>query len=63
MEERLHLQLSPDERQVLRDVLWEYLGDLRMEIVDTEAHDFREELKRREAILKSVLGRLGQPVP
>jgi hypothetical protein len=60
MEDKLRVELTLDEQQILRDVLWEYLSDLRMEIADTEAQDFREDLKRREAFLKDLLRRLGE---
>ena len=44
--------------------------DLRMEIADTESEDWRDEMKRDEAVLLDVLHRLGvtnadlsQPTP
>ena len=49
------LDLDPDERQILKEVLESYLSDLRMEIADTDRMDFREMLKeRKEVILKAV---------
>lgn len=49
------LDLDPDERRILREVLESYLSDLRMEIADTDLMDFREMLKERKAvILKAV---------
>jgi len=44
---------------MLREVLTSYVSDLRMEIADTDAHDYREELKEEEAFLKRVIERLG----
>ena len=54
----LQLDLTLDERTVLREVLEEYLSDLRMEIVDTEDQDFREMLKRKKGVLTKVLDTL-----
>jgi hypothetical protein len=52
------LQLSDEERVELRDVLTSYLSDLRMEIADTDSYDFRQGLKKREAVLNDLLRRL-----
>jgi len=53
------LTLTDDEASTLRRVLEGYVSDLRMEIADTDAMDFREELKREEAFLKKVIEQLG----
>jgi uncharacterized small protein (DUF1192 family) len=52
------IELSDDERRVLLETLQEELGRLKAEINRTEAHDFKEELKGREAALVSIIGRL-----
>ncbi len=52
------LDLTGDEAAVLRQALEAYLSDLRMEIADTDAHDYREELKRQEDILTRLEERL-----
>jgi hypothetical protein len=54
------LTLTDDEAGTLRRVLELYVSDLRMEIADTDAMDFREELKREEAFLKKVIEQLGK---
>lgn len=43
---------------MLLETLQEELGRLKAEINRTEAHDFKEELKGREAALVSIIGRL-----
>ena len=53
------LTLNDEERQVLADVLNELLPNLREEVYKTESYDYREQLKRREAVIKTLLGRLG----
>jgi uncharacterized small protein (DUF1192 family) len=54
----MSIELSADERRVLLQTLQEELGRLKAEINRTEAHDFKEELKAREAALASIIGRL-----
>jgi hypothetical protein len=49
------LQLNADDVEHLRFILDSYLSDLRMEIADTERHEFREMLKRREGFIKKHL--------
>ena len=58
----LELNLNPDEAKILRDVLEDYLSDLRMEIVDTEDMDFREMLKRKKGVLTKVVESLQSSV-
>jgi hypothetical protein len=43
---------------MLGEMLASYLSDLRTEIADTEAMDFREYLKQREVFLKKLLQEL-----
>lgn len=50
--------LTDQEAATLRKALEVYLSDLRMEIADTDAQDFREDLKQEEAVLKRLLERL-----
>ena len=57
-----HLDLTPDDAEMLVEILEDYLGDLRMEIADTDRLSFREGLKRREAFLKRVLDQLRVPM-
>jgi len=50
--------LTDQEAATLKKALEVYLSDLRMEIADTDAQDFRDELKREEAVLKRLLEQL-----
>jgi hypothetical protein len=52
------ISLSEEEAAVLKDVLESYLGELRMEVSNTEQFDFREALKRKEAVIKGLIGRI-----
>ena len=59
----LRLELSDEAQEALASALESYLSDLRLEITDTENLDYRERLKREEAILNGVLGALGHASP
>ena len=52
------IQLAEEEAAVLRSVLEEYISELRMEVANTYSMDFRENLKRKEEILKSLVNQL-----
>lgn len=52
------LSLTDEEAGTLRKVLEAYLSDLRMEIADTDAQDFREGLKHEKSVITGVLQRL-----
>ena len=54
----ISLTLSAEERDLLQDVLNETISDLRMEIADTDSHEFRARLHHREELLKQLLSRL-----
>ncbi len=54
----MQIALNDEERRVLVEVLDETLPNLREEVYKTENFDYREQLKRREALLKSLLARL-----
>jgi hypothetical protein len=58
----VRIDLTQPEAAILRDVLDNYVSDLRMEIADTDSMHLREELKGREAFLKHLIGRLEQKV-
>jgi hypothetical protein len=59
----MDLSLEPDEVTLLREILSNYLSDLRMEISNTENYELRESLKRDEETIKSLLARLGPSGP
>jgi uncharacterized protein HemX len=49
------LELSSEEAYVLRETLQSFLSDLRMEIVDTDRKDYRDQLKHRRQLLERVV--------
>ena len=55
----MQMVLTSEEQKTLVEVLSEALPNLREEIYKTESYQLRGELKRREAIVKNLLSRLG----
>ncbi len=54
----VRIEVTPEDAEKLRSILDDYLSDLRMEIVDTEDHDFRLMLKERKDLVERLLGQL-----
>lgn len=54
----IQISLTEEEGAVLREALRQYVSDLRMEIADTDAMGMRDDLKREEAVLNMVIGKL-----
>ncbi len=55
----MQLTLGPKEQEVLAWALKNTVSDLGAEIADTENQEFREDLKERKEVLRSILNRLG----
>ena len=54
----IHLTLTLDERDLLVETLESYISNLRYEIANTDSMDFRENLKAKEVMLKTVVSSL-----
>lgn len=54
----MELHLEPEEASLLRRILSTYLGDLRMEISNTENYDLRQSLKQEEVQVAAIIERL-----
>ena len=54
------IEVTPEEIEMLEDILQSYLSDLRMEIADTDLKDFRDGLKLKEVFIKSFLKQLAE---
>ncbi|WP_455202505.1 hypothetical protein [Kaarinaea lacus] len=52
------LDLTKEEQDTLKDVLENYLADLRQQISATDLHDFKEMLKTRKEVVIKVLNAL-----
>ncbi|MFH1704231.1 MAG: hypothetical protein ABIB41_12560 [Nitrospirota bacterium] len=54
----MNLELTDKEKDALIVVLKDYVPELRGEIASGGKHEFKEELKEEEAILKGILEKL-----
>jgi hypothetical protein len=54
----MELTLSDEEARVLRDLLADYLPQLRMEVARTEVIDMRHQLAERREVCERLLGLL-----
>ena len=55
----MQIALDDEEKITLVEVLSEALPNLREEVYKTENYDYRQQLKRRETVVKELLTRLG----
>ena len=60
----MQLNLSDSEATALRNLLHDWLPDLRREYsrTDLPAHELRNELRRRVEVVERVLAQLGEAV-
>jgi len=54
------LQLDNRETELLRNILNDALGNLRMTIANTENFEWRQQMKSDEEVIKDLLARLEQ---
>ncbi len=54
----VRIEVTSEDAERLGSILEDYLSDLRMEIVDTEDHDFRVMLKGRKDLVERLLRQL-----
>ena len=54
------LKLSPNEHQLLQDIIESAISDLRVEIVSTDRIDYKEALKERKRLMMNLLEKLQQ---
>lgn len=54
----INLEMSDEEAKLLNNVLERYDSHLEVEIVRTHRREFREALKERQKILKTLIERL-----
>ena len=48
------LNLTPEQAEILKEVLDSHLSDLRIEITHTDKYDFQEMLKHRKKTLNEI---------
>jgi hypothetical protein len=56
----MQLELDKEEKEILTEIVTNYLSDLRYEIGDTDSFDYRNQLRARESLLKNILTKLQQ---
>jgi hypothetical protein len=56
----IHLDLDDQEKEILDETLQSYLSDLNYEIADTDAQEYRDQLKARRAVLEKIKTALEQ---
>ncbi len=54
----MRIEVDERERELLLSLLDELLGDLRDEIYRAESHEFKERLKAKKEVVKSLLRQL-----
>ncbi len=50
-----HFELTPEELEILSDVLRHGIGEINIELYRTDTHDFKELLKHRKQVLEHLL--------
>ena len=50
----LQVNLRPEDRDLLVEVIEEYLSDLREEIGDTDSFDYRQKLEAEEKAIQEI---------
>jgi hypothetical protein len=58
----VEITLDAREVEALRDLLMSQLGDLRMQIADTDTSTFREQLRAEKEMVLQLLEKLGEDV-
>jgi hypothetical protein len=54
----LEFDMTEEEKKILTNTLEKYLSELRMEIADTDAEDYREKLKQEKRFIYRFLEKL-----
>lgn len=58
----VRLELTPEEVDVLQDILESRLTDMRKEISHTATREFREKLKKEEELVQRLLAEMLAPI-
>jgi hypothetical protein len=59
----MQLMLTEQEAEILRDLLHDYLPELKMEVARTDQRDLRHRLAQREDLAERLLGDLDRREP
>lgn len=58
----MRIDITPEQRDFLAEILRRDYQDLREEIYKTEDHKFKADLHRKESLLEALLNMLGESV-
>jgi NifB/MoaA-like Fe-S oxidoreductase len=59
-----NIEFSPEEAEVLREILQHGVSEIDVEVFHTDTHKFKEMLKHRRQVLENILIKLSAvPVP
>ena len=56
------IEFTPEELDVLREVLQHKLEEAGVEMFRTDTHDFKQMLKHRQQVMEHVLAKISTPV-
>ena len=59
----MELSLDDAQHELLREVLDSAFRDLRYEVAQTDNTQYKDQLRARQATLKSILDQVGGPLP
>ncbi|MFY9398627.1 MAG: hypothetical protein WAR22_09720 [Desulfomonilia bacterium] len=54
----IRVDFTPEEKDILKSMLSNYVSDLRMEIADTDRKDYREIIRQQKEILQKLMDAL-----
>ncbi len=54
----MNLELSDEQREIMRRALEVYVSDLRAEIVKTEKHEWKQSLHKEKDVLKEIIAKV-----
>jgi hypothetical protein len=60
-ERTMELTLTDDQKSLLVSILQDTLGEVREEVYKSELRTYRDELKKKEDLVRGLLTQLGAP--
>jgi len=56
------IDFTPEELDILREVLQHKMEEAGVEMFRTDTHDFKQMLKHRQEVMEHILAKLSMPV-
>ena len=54
----MQIEFTPEEAEVLREILQHGLNEMNVEVIRTDTHDFKTMLKHRREVLEHILAKV-----